>query len=422
MFRNLVSKKSNLISYVLALFISLASLIGGAMPFGIAFIGALVDQKVPIIFSFLIMIATTWFTAGSASVLRFVIAVVIFAFLKSRYKNKDQAEPKTKVALKFLISQVVSLILMLIFKVFDVALAPQMLFEILIATSFMVVFSYGLRPLLNISKISEISDNEQITAGIIIVLLVAFLARFSFLYMTVFSIVSVLVLIMLCYKNSIKLSIIYSLCIGFIYIGVSGDILIFIPLYLFVGVVTALLSRLGKKGIIIGVVFSAVYLLFLAPSKDDIYNRLGINPALMNDYNKFISNYQTELSSGEVDIPPEYYQFDLDTEILDFVNSPSVIIQRELLIGFLILLILPKSWLKKYEKLTRKIDYTREDFFIRMFSYRRVLLLGPAPIDEPKKESQEVKNEAQKTNEQKEKNKSKKKNKKKRKIIRFSAF
>ena len=82
MFRNLVTKKDNLISYAIALFISLASLISGAMPFGIAFMGALVDQKVPILFSFIIMLITTWFTQGAPSVLRFAVSIIIFAFLK----------------------------------------------------------------------------------------------------------------------------------------------------------------------------------------------------------------------------------------------------------------------------------------------------------------------------------------------------
>ena len=56
MFRNLVTNKKNIISYIITFFIALGSLNIGMAPFGMAVIGGLIEQKIPILIPLLAII------------------------------------------------------------------------------------------------------------------------------------------------------------------------------------------------------------------------------------------------------------------------------------------------------------------------------------------------------------------------------
>ena len=56
MLRKLVTEKKNLIAYFLTIFISLGFLANGSSPFKTGFLGALVEQKIPILIPFLLVL------------------------------------------------------------------------------------------------------------------------------------------------------------------------------------------------------------------------------------------------------------------------------------------------------------------------------------------------------------------------------
>ena len=56
MFRNLVTNKKNIINYIITFFIALGSIIFGMTPFGMGAIGALIEQKTPILIPLILIL------------------------------------------------------------------------------------------------------------------------------------------------------------------------------------------------------------------------------------------------------------------------------------------------------------------------------------------------------------------------------
>ena len=61
MFRKLICEKKNLIAYFLTFFISLGVLASGSSPFNIAFLGGLVERKIPILIPFILVLRSNIF-------------------------------------------------------------------------------------------------------------------------------------------------------------------------------------------------------------------------------------------------------------------------------------------------------------------------------------------------------------------------
>ena len=217
----------------------------------------------------------TAFKLNVASIIKIAVTIILYALFKSWNKKDDS---KTKTAFMFVVAQAIAIILVILLSYEKVESVPLNLFEAIISTAFIFVFAEGLNVIFKIPKVDNVSATELLSGAILITLCFAFLSKYTFFGMSAFSIVSVAILMFICWKKAVGTSIIYSVCFACIYMAVTNGPLENIFLYLVVGVVVALLSKAERKGLAIGTAFLAIYCISFMPTKARVYEKLGYKP------------------------------------------------------------------------------------------------------------------------------------------------
>ncbi len=411
MFRKLVSEKKNIISYIVSLFMFLGNVGIGGNPFSAAMFAALIENRIPIAVPFIVAIGITWIKYGALAALGIFITIVLFALFKSI--NKDRC-PLVKSAALLAISQIISSMLFIIVgKEFFVDF-PRRLFVIVLSVLFVPAFTIGLKAILKFKEKDELNNSELVSLLVILMAMSSSFTHLSTYGMTLFSLVSIVSLMTVCWKKKIVNTLVFSVIACFIYLLVLGGSFQYVLLFLMVGLITALLSKAGKKGLLIGGVFALIYTIGFAPTEADIYNKLGMNESLTKDYAKFIEE-QEEIKklkaseSGDFSVTA-YAGYDMPTlveEIKRMTYTPASTTIKEMLFGFALLMFLPIAFYRKYEYLTRNINSKTEFDFSKLFNNRKVLLLAEGK-EEPKTAKEEEKPKKKVSN-----NNSKKKKKKK---------
>ena len=381
MFRNLVSKKINIISYLITILVGFGSALLGVAPFGTALIGALIDQKIPILLSFAISFVIYFAGFGLNSAIRFLVTIVLYALFISITKNK---ESRSKKALLFILSGLISIVFLILIGLDKTPNVSLILFELLISTALMIIYSSAINANIKIKAKEKINSEELISIGILFITLFLGTALYKFAGLTVFSIACIATLMLLCWKKTIRFTLASSLSIALFFLIVTSEPIIYILLFLIAGFASMLLSKAGRKGIIIGLIFTLFYCLFFAPTKDKVYAELGYNRYIMEDFNAFLKEQNG--SHEELIDGVDYY--DMDKMVDEIVNSPYATIMKEMLIGFIILLILPNSFYKLYKSITEDMMSKYESNGTGKFKPYTIYLLNPGKVEEePKKET-----------------------------------
>ena len=406
MFRNLVRGYLNIVSYLMTALVSFGTATLGIAPFGAAFIGAMIDQKVPILISFVISFAIYLIKFGLNSALRFLIIIVVYALFISLAKNKDV---KYKNMLKYILSGLIASLFLIFIGLEKTPNALALILEILFSASLMIVFSLSLKAILKIKEKEKVDYKELISFGVLVASLFSGFAIYKFFGMTAFSIVCVVTLMVMCWKKSIKLMLAFSALMALFYIAVTNESFIYLLLFLIVGLSSGLLSKAGRKGILIGLLFTTIYCMFFAPTKDKIYSSLGYNRSMMEDFNSFMKeqNKESNYNSNEL------MYLDMDNMVEEMTNTPYAITLKEMLIGFAVLMLLPNSFYRAYESITK--DMISEDEFnkIKSFNNYKIYLLNAAKPEDEKEEKPKKKTTKKEPKDNKSKKKSNKKQNKK---------
>ena len=408
MFRSLVVNKNNIKAYIIAILASFGTAQMGLAPFNIAMLGSLIEQKIPIIIPFVISLIVTYIKFGISAMIRLLVTIIIYALIKSIVKDKDS---KYKNVLRLILSQLMASTFVILIGIEKYPNALLLILEAILNSVFMLAFSNGLFSLLNLSKDSKLKSEDTISTVLLLAMIFSGLSIYKLFGISVFSLFTVIFLMIVCWKKSIRFATAAALFMAILYSIVSGSGIIYLLLYLIVGISTALLSKAGRVGLAIGLIFTATYCLFFAPTKEKLYSNLGYNKYLMDDFKNYIKQSNNDLASG--DISDELIT-DIDSAIEEMVNTPYSIIFREMLIGFAILLLIPSSILATLESITREEKYGFELFGSRRFGFYKIYLLNPG--NEPEKSDSQIKlNDNQKDDTENEKGSKKKKTNKSKK-------
>ena len=407
MFKKLVSDKKNIVAYIITALVSFGVLPFGGAPFGIACIGALIENKIPILIPFVLAGIITGSIVGITWIIRFAVAVILYALFKSYVKPGSS---KTKNTVKFFLAQIIAAIFVILLGKENISQVPVLLFEILISTSFVFIFDFGIKTIFNNFGKETISPSKLISTALIFVIMTTVFLKNSFYGMSIFSIASIVILMMACWKKNVLTAIIYSMCISFIFIAFTSNGLEYVLLYCIVGIIAALLSKAGRKGLLIGAVFALIYCMFFLPTRDQIYKKLDINREVLEDYQKFLNNkmeidvkeaakdfYKVTLS-GDDETEKESYLDLIDNEVDSILYAPSSTVLRELFIGFVILLIIPNSFYRAFERITKGEIVNYEEIGSKLFQYREVYLLNPAKDEGVKKQENDKEKKPKKNN------------------------
>ncbi len=342
MFRNLVTNKNNIISYILSLLISCGSSIFGANPFMMSFYGAQIENKIPVLISFMIMLAVSFIKYGALGFLRFLLPAILFALFTSLVKNKDSNLAK---CIKLLLSCVISEIFLLLIGLNSFDMIPFIIFNLILTLTFFVIFNFSLQFILDVEKRN--SYRNFICFGLLIVVILSFLKDINVLDINLYFALSIIILMLMSWKKPVLPSLLVTisiLCINCLFIPITIRT---VASFLITGTSASLLSLAGKKGAAVGLVFAVIYSIIFFVNQEAIYNEYGVNKRIMQEYAEFLENNNAvRVESGE-NFDKEFSEIEKEgflNEVRDLTKpTEAAILFRVLIIGFLIILLIPKK-------------------------------------------------------------------------------
>ena len=105
------------------------------------------------------------------------LSIVFYVWLKSYIKVSDRPINKT---IKFIIAQIIAVAVVTLISKEPVASLPLLLLQIIISAAFVYIFKNALKPFYDIPKNEEITQVELICGSILVLISLAFLAKYTF--------------------------------------------------------------------------------------------------------------------------------------------------------------------------------------------------------------------------------------------------
>ena len=260
-----IFKYQNIIIYFLTFLMSTLSVKGEFSPFGLAMMAACVGESVPIIGVFVVAIIGTFIGNGLASVGNFLLTSIIYFVAVLIFKTKIAIEERNELVKTGGQLCFASFVVTMLKSITKAITSYDIFMGLIIASMtyvFYKIFVNGLTFIkdLNIKKAFTI---EELIAGVIIISL----AAVAFSEITVFSlsvsnIIMMLLIMFLGWKNGILVGVVSGISVGLAISFVSATDFLQIVMFVVAGILSGVLSKFGKIGVIAGVILGNVLLTY----------------------------------------------------------------------------------------------------------------------------------------------------------------
>ena len=326
MLKKLISNKKNVISYVISLLVSFCSLSTGTSPFGLAIFGAVETIKIPLLIPFILISLVTVLEFKFIALLKFVLAAVTFALIKSFIKTENT---KTNNVAKLLVSTAIIEGLFLIFSdtiVYDSLLA---VFTTISVGIFYLIFASGLPAIVDFGEDRVSSTEELLSTGLLISVIFSSFGNFEFLGITLGGIISILTIMILGWKKGPSIGAASGVSTALI-LGLMGNANITtIAAFGLSGLLAGLLSKFGKFGAVLGFVIGNLLLAFYDGDSTQIIMilkeitiasvALFIMPKRLEAILEDVFDYDTSLSANEKKLfeKKTIYRLNAVSEVID---------------------------------------------------------------------------------------------------------
>ncbi len=262
----------NCIIYALSFMMSMAggdsSLLSMA-PFGLAMIAATVGTEIPILMVAIACLLGTAIKFGGSYILTYILTILVFfaAILIKRPKmslEQFEVNEKKSVGGQLVFSVLVVQLLQMFFKTFYVY---DLLYGVMLTISSFVlykIFVNGLAVYKGLGNKKVYSIEEVIGASLIAIIAFSALGNLNIFGFSVRNILSILVVLMLGWKNGMLVGATGGLTIGLTLGIIQGENPAFIAAYAISGLVAGILNKLGKVGVIAGFVIGNIILSYIS--------------------------------------------------------------------------------------------------------------------------------------------------------------
>ena len=256
----------NIIIYILTFFMSMLSIKNENSPFGLAMVAACIGETIPVVVVFIIAGIGTFLGTGISNLANYIVTSIIYFLLILFFKPKVAIDERNEVyktgGKLFLSCMIVEVVKNLkgIFLLYDLFMGT--ISSILIYV-FYKIFVNGLIVIKEFNNKKAYTLEELIGATIIISI-----ASLSFNNLNVFSlnisnIIIILMIMILGWKNGVLLGGTVGIATGIATSIVSGTSFIQISMFAISGILSGILNRFGKIGVIIGFVFGNCILTYI---------------------------------------------------------------------------------------------------------------------------------------------------------------
>lgn len=266
-FRELFENIKNIIVLFICALVSSCKMASDATPFGLAILAATSVLKIPLIASFLVISIITGLCLGKVTLLKFMIASILYVAIKSFIKFADT---KTNNAIALIVSSIISEVIALSFNEFLLYDAFFAIYNSIMTGVFFLIFSEGFPAIYNIEKEKVHSSESLICAGVLLAVAISSFANFSILGITIRGVISVLLVMLIGWKCGPAIGSTAGLSIS-LTIGVMGyGSVATVATYAFCGLLSGMLAKFGKVGAIIGFVLGNMVLVFFANGSTEV--------------------------------------------------------------------------------------------------------------------------------------------------------
>ncbi len=294
-----IFKYQNIIIYVLTLLMSTLSIKGEIVPFGLAMVAACIGESVPLIMVFIMAIIGTCIGNGVNGLGNFIVTSIVYFILVLLFRAKIAIEDRNEevktggklFAACFLVSLIKSFIgVFLVYDVFMSVISASIIYV------FYKIFVNGLSFIKNLNVKSAFAL-EELIAGVLIISI----ASIAFSSLNVFSlsitnIIIIFMIMILGWKHGMIVGAVSGIAIGLATSLVDGTSFIQISMFAISGILSGMLNRFGKIGVIIGFVLGNAILTYWVR---------GASPIIINFREIFIASIGLLLVPGRFKIEIE---------------------------------------------------------------------------------------------------------------------
>lgn len=261
----------NIILYAISLCVSMVgfsseSLILSISPFGISFLAAMLSNFLPVGIVYVLTLIGTWIKFGTNSVLTyFLTTLVFFVFaLFKRPKQEELVNEQKRLGLHVFLAVLLVQIVPMFFTSFYVY---DLLTSIMLAISsfvFYKIFANSIPIIKELGKKTVFSVEEVMATSLLLSIAVCALGDFTIFGFSLKNILSILIVLVLGWKNGMLIGATSGIMIGVTLGIISSQDPVLVASYAISGMLAGLFNRLGKIGVVIGFVLGNIALTYVA--------------------------------------------------------------------------------------------------------------------------------------------------------------
>lgn len=256
LFANVLTK-NNIILYILTLMISTVGIGEGASVFSLSIVAACLANNIPAIGIIIFGLIGNFIGFGVNGVLKFIITLLILMvsmFIFKPVYNEENRNEKIKLGKNIFLATLVVNLVQAIFTTFTIYDAIVNISLSIIAFVFYKIFVNSIVVIQNIRENRAFSIEEVIGASLLIAIAVASFGDLHILGFSIKNILSILVVLILGWKNGILIGTASGVTIGTTLGVITGSEPMMIAAYAISGMFAGILNKFGKIGVIVGFV------------------------------------------------------------------------------------------------------------------------------------------------------------------------
>ena len=281
MLKNLFNKK-NIIIYIIAFMVSTIGMGQAVSPFSIAIVSASLASGIPAIIVVIAGLIGNFVGVGAIGALNYILIILMLLItmcIKPPKENDQYKNEQMQISGHVFISILLVMIAKLILTRFTVA---DMLLHVTLAIFSVVFYKIFVNSLVVIQEITEknaFSIEEVIGASLLVSIAFSAFGDFSILGLSIRNILSILIVLILGWKNGVLVGATAGVTIGVTLGIIAQSEPMVVAVYALSGMIAGLLNRFGKIGVIVG--FLAGNGILLYASKGTVTDLVVFKEALI---------------------------------------------------------------------------------------------------------------------------------------------
>lgn len=253
-FSNVITK-NNIILYILVFMVSTIGVGQDVSPFSLAITAACISAGIPIFGVALFGIAGNAVAFGTTGTLNYMVTLLVMIITMFLYKpvyNEENRNEKIKISKNIFFSVVIVEVVKMLASPFTLYDGLMLLTMAIVTVVFYKIFVNSVVVIQEFTERNAFSIEEVMGASLLLAIAVSALGEFSIYGFSVRNILSILIVLVLGWKNGILVGTTSGVAIGVTLGVIAGTEPVAIAAYAISGMLAGVLNKFGRIGVIVG--------------------------------------------------------------------------------------------------------------------------------------------------------------------------